>query len=273
MTIPSLATAQGWPARAARGSAIVAAIDNVAPKQPARFAAWGRTISEAPYPTALAPLDDPPDPGAPPVAKMPAAVDERVRQSVVKVQGQACSQIQEGSGWVVEPHLVITNAHVVAGERNTLVTDPQGGHPHDATVVAFDARRDLAVLSVPNLDAPALVRARGKAGAIGAVYGHPGGNALRPAPARIGEEIRASGSDIYRSSSDVIRHVFILAADLHPGDSGAPLVNQSGAVMGVAFAIDPAKSGTAYALTDAEIDPVLQMVTGRRVSTGGCLVG
>jgi S1-C subfamily serine protease len=273
MTIPSLATAEGWPARAARGSAIVAAIDDVAPEQPARFAAWGRSISEAPYPTALAPLDDPPDPGNPPAPVMPADVDTRVRRSVVKVWGQACSQIQEGSGFVAEPGLVVTNAHVVAGERDTKVTDPADGARNlDATVVAFDPRRDIAVLSVPDLDAPALPRGRGSAGTLGAVYGHPGGQALQSAPARIGEEIKAVGTDIYRTS-EVTRHVFILAAALRPGDSGAPLVDRTGAVLGVAFAIDPAHADTAYAVTNSEVLPVLQQVTDVPQHTGNCLVG
>ena len=201
MTIPSLATAQGWPARAARGSAVIGAIDDVAPKQPDRFAAWGLAISQAPYPAALAPLDDPPDPGDPPKVDIPFDVDQRVRRSVVKVQGHACSQIQEGSGWVAAPHLVVTNAHVVAGESATHVSDPANDdHLLDATVVAFDPRRDLAVLRVADLDAPALPRAPGSRGTTGAVYGHPGGLALQQAPARIGEEIRASGTDIYRTS-------------------------------------------------------------------------
>jgi S1-C subfamily serine protease len=273
MTIPSLATADGWPARAARGSAIVGVIDDFAPTQPARFAAWGRSISEAPYPTALAPLDDPPDPGNPPAPVMPAAVDRLVRKSVVKVWGQACSQIQEGSGFVAAKNLVVTNAHVVAGEREVKVTDPADSTRNlDATVVAFDPRRDLAVLSVPDLDAPALARARGSAGTTGAVYGHPGGQALQAAPARIGEEIQALGTDIYRTGR-VTRHVFILAAELRPGDSGAPLVDRTGAVLGVAFAIDPAHHDTAYAVTNDELLPVLRTVTGEPQRTGGCLQG
>ncbi len=178
MTIPSLATAEGWPARAARGSAIVGWVQHVAPKQPDRFAAWGLKISEAPYPSALGPLDTPPDPGEPPEQVVSAAVDARVRQSVVKVTGLACSQIQEGSGWVVEPGLIVTNAHVVAGERLTKIEDVRGVQ-YDATVVAFDPRRDIAVLSAPSFDGRPLNMAQGKVNENGAVYGHPQGGPLR----------------------------------------------------------------------------------------------
>jgi S1-C subfamily serine protease len=271
MTIPSLTTAEGWPARVSRSSAVVSWVDNLAPRQPARFAAWGRRISEAPYPTALGPLDDPPDPGRPPNIALSTEVDRRVRESIVKVTGDACSQTQAGSGWVAAPGLVVTNAHVVAGETTTRVEDANRV-PHDAEVVAFDADRDIAVLRVADLDARKLPLATAKVHDIGAVYGHPGGKDLRVAPARIGEEIVASGTDIYRTKQHVRRRVFVLAARLHPGDSGAPLVNTAGAVVGVAFAIDPAHGGTAYAVTDKEVTPVLREVSSEPVNTGDCLV-
>ena len=162
LVIPSLATAQGWPARMARDSWMVAAIQRVAPRQPAKFAAWGLAISEAPYPSALGPLDKPPDPGNGCRRKScrrrstPAC---GVRS--VKVTGNACHQIQDGSGWVAAPGIVVTNAHVVAGERSTTVIDATGSRR--AVVVAFDPVRDLAVLSVPQLyGAPLALGTRGR---------------------------------------------------------------------------------------------------------------
>jgi S1-C subfamily serine protease len=273
MTIPSLATAKGWPARMARGSLVVEEIDRLAPEQPARFAAWGRAVSEAPYPAALGPLDDPPDPGAPPLITMSPVVDARVRAAVVKVTGRACRQIQDGSGWAVAPDLVVTNAHVVAGERDTRVEDVDG-RMHDATVVAFDPKRDLAVLSVPGLAVTPLPLASGEVGTVGAVYGHPGGGPLQASPARVGEEILAVGTDIYRTGSSR-RSVYVLAAELEPGDSGGALVDARGSVIGVAFAIDPGRDATSYALTDAEIRPVVENARGRGLApadTGRCLV-
>jgi uncharacterized membrane protein required for colicin V production len=256
MVIPSLATAKGWPARLARGSTIVAAIERWAPRQPARFAAWGRAISDAPYPSALGPLQTPPNPGPPPGTSITAAVDTRVRASTVLVTGRACNTIQEGSGWIAAPGLVVTNAHVVAGEAATTVQD-ESGSAMPATVIAFDPVRDVAVLDVP------------------ALTGHPGGGALQASPARVGAEILAVGTDIYRTGTSR-RHVYVLAAALAPGDSGGALVNRSGEIIGMAFAIDPGRNATAYALTDAEIRPVIRQVLERDptpVATGRCLVG
>lgn len=271
LVIPSLATAQGWPARMARDSWMVAAIQRLAPRQPARFAAWGLAISEAPYPSALDPLANPPNPGSVPTTLLSVAVDATVRRSIVKVSGEACNQIQDGSGWVAGPGLVVTNAHVVAGERSTTVIDATGTTLR-AIVVEFDPVRDLAILSVPKLDAPTLGIATGSRGDDDVVYGHPRGGQLTPAPARIGAEILAVGTNIYRTSTSR-RQVFVLAAALAPGDSGGALVNQTGAVVGVAFAIDPGRGGTAYALTDAEVRPVLARANPNALAdTGHCLV-
>ena len=272
LVIPSLATAQGWPARMARNSIVVAAIQDVAPRQPARFAAWGLAISDAPYPSALNPLANPPDPGKAPTTKLTAAVDATVRNSIVKVTGNACDEIQDGSGWVASPGIVVTDAHVVAGERSTTVID-RTGVTYTAIVIEFDPVRDLAILSVPKLRAAPLTLATGSVGEVGAVYGHPGGGPLTAAPARIGEEILAVGTNIYRTASSR-RHVFVLAAALAPGDSGGALVNRDGAVVGVAFAIDPGHSGTSYALTNAEVRPALSAALGTNAvaDTGSCLV-
>jgi S1-C subfamily serine protease len=271
LVIPSLATAQGWPARMARNSFLVATIQKVAPHQPSLFASWGLAISEAPYPSALNPLETPPDPGTAPTAQLDPAVDATVRASIVKVTGNACHQIQDGSGWVAAPGIVVTNAHVVAGERSTTVID-ETGKRWTAIVVNFDPVRDLAILSVPHFAAAPLPLATGSVGDIGAVYGHPGGGPLKANPSRIGEEILAVGTTIYRTSSSR-RHVFVLAAALAPGDSGGALVNQNGAVVGVAFAIDPGRSATSYALTNEEVRPALAAAASSKVAdTGSCLV-
>jgi S1-C subfamily serine protease len=271
---PALASAPGWTARAVRGSAIVRGVERVAPSPPDSVAALGRLVGDAPFPEVFERLTSS-DAGPPPGSGLAAAVAERVASSVVRVEGQACDEIQQGSGWVAAGGLVVTNAHVVAGERSTSVFTTDGRNL-DATVVAFDPRVDLAVLRVQSADLPTLPRATAEVDDSGAVFGHPRGGALREAPARIAQEIDARGTDIYRTGSTE-RDVFVLAAELQPGDSGGPLVDSRGRVVGVAFAIDPSTDTTAFALTTKEVDGVLDPVTHTGstvpVSTGACLVG
>ncbi len=271
LVLPALTSAPGWPARAAQGSEIASTIEQVAPEPPKSLRELGRMVAEAPYPEVFSPDDGPADVGTPPQAVIPAAVDARVRAAIVRVEGRACDQIQDGTGFVIRPGLVATNAHVVAGEPTTSVFIANGDRLA-ARVVRFDPRRDLAILAVDNLRVAPLSIGKGSAGLVGAVYGHPGGGDLRAAPARIAEEIDARGTDIYRTTP-TSRDVFVLAAQLAPGDSGAPLVDQAGRAVGVAFAIDPGREGTAYALTSAELQHALAAISDRTVETGSCLVG
>ena len=277
MVIPSLATAKGWPARMARGSAIVAAIQRWAPEQPARFAAWGRAISDAPFPSALGTLQSPPNPGPPPAATIAARGRPRASApSTVKVTGRRATSIQEGSGWVAAPGLVVTNAHVVAGEHATTVRGRNG--PLDArdASIAFDPVRDVAVLD--GARAPQRDRCRSSTGPSARSArstGIPAAARCRPHRTAWATRSSRSGTDIYRTGSSR-RNVYVLASRLAPGDSGGALVNLDGNVIGMAFAIDPGRSATAYALTDAEVrtgaDAPRQRSTRTRVDTGGCLV-
>lgn len=283
MLLPSLAVAAGWPARATRDSRIVEIIDTVAPTPPDAFARWGRAVANAPYPSALDPLDAPPDPGDPPRGSVPEALVARVRPSVVQITGIACRNVQDGSGFVARDEVVVTNAHVVAGETATSVIDA-AGRRLGATVISFDPERDLAVLHVDGLDAAPLplgqptsdrpASDRPASDRPAAVFGFPGGGAMQATPARVGDTITARGTDIYRRGSST-RSVVVLAARLEPGDSGAAVVDDGGVVLGVAFAIDPGSKATAYALAPEEVEAVLapiETVTAPRpVGTGRCL--
>jgi S1-C subfamily serine protease len=271
LLLPALTSAPGWPARAAAGSTIASTIERVGPEPPPSLRELGRMVAEAPFPEVFSPSDRPGDVGAPPQLVLAPAADHRVRNAVVRVEGQACSQIQDGTGFTVGHNLIATNAHVVAGEDSTVVFLPDGER-RAARVVRFDPRRDLALLSVPDLGLAPLKLGDAAAGMVGAVYGHPGGGPLRPTPARIAEQIDARGTDIYRTTP-TSRAVFVLASQLAPGDSGAPLVDQTGTAVGVAFAIDPTAGTTAYALTNDELRPVLANVPTRTADTGSCLVG
>ena len=273
LLLPSMADVPGWPAQQARGSAIARRVDQFAPKPPDTLQALRRLVGRrtsrrcstscglrpwlAPPPTGLA---------------LSAAVQERVKVSTVKVEGEACHRIQEGSGFAAAPDTVITNAHVVAGvTRNLHVLKPGTVRTLPATVVVFDPDRDLAVLRVPGLGDQPLPLGNGHRGEDGAVFGHPGGvDALRIATARIEDQVKALGRDLY-DSHQTRRDVFILASDLHPGDSGGALVDATGNVVGVAFAIAPDRAGTAYALTSTEIRAVMAVPRGGAVSTRSCL--
>ena len=191
----------------------------------------------------------------------------------MKVEGQACDRIQEGTGFVAADGLVVTNAHVIAGESRTRI-ETSDGRQLATTVVAFDPNRDLAVLRVPGLGLPALTEGEGHVDDRGALFGHPGGGALRQAPVRIAEQILARGTNISRTAPTE-REVFVLAAVTAPGDSGAPVVDAEGRVMGVMFAYDISRQTTAYALTRTELDavlgPVLAGTAPASPDTGECL--
>jgi S1-C subfamily serine protease len=273
MLLPALAHAPGWPARAAHGSVIVRAVDRFGPEPPRSLVKLGREVADAPFPDVFDLHDRPADAGPPPPTGLAPAVAARVERSVVKVEGRACALIQQGSGFVVADDLVVTNAHVVAGETQTTVLTTEG-RTIDAVVVAFDPDRDLAVLRLAVLGLDVLERADADVGDSGAVIGYPGGGSQHESPARIAEEIEAQGTDIY-GDARTVRDVFVLAAALAPGDSGGALFDERGRVVGMAFAVDPGDADTAYALTRAEVDHIIDRAVNAStpVSTGPCLVG
>jgi S1-C subfamily serine protease len=265
-----MADVPGWFATQARSSTVARFVDERFPEPPDTVDTLRRLVGEDQFPRVFDALERAPDLGPPPTStNIPQPVVDAVVPSTVKVRGAACRRIQEGSGFVVGPGLVVTNAHVVAGEDETIVQRSDGTEVR-ASVVAFDPNRDLAVLSAGDLGRPALRRSSIEEGGVGAVFGHPGGGALRAAPFSVGEAVTATGTDIYdRNRTE--RHVLILASGLRPGDSGAALIDPTGAVVGVAFAIAPDRPGVAYALDMEELDPVLAGNLTAPVDTGPCL--
>ena len=270
LLLPVLGETSGWLGRAVRGSAVVQALDQRVPPPPDTAGALREVVGEGPFPDVFESLRPTPDVGPPPPASgLDQATAQRVAASVVRVDGAACERIQQGTGWVVGDELVVTNAHVVAGEPETRVQRDDGDRLR-AEVVAFDPRRDLAVLRVPGLDRPALPLAGASPGDVGGVFGHPGGDPLRIAPAAVARELEATGRDIY-GAPGADRQVLELAAALAPGDSGAPLVDPGGTVRGVVFAIATDRADVAYALTAAEVEAVLGRDLSRAVATGDCV--
>jgi S1-C subfamily serine protease len=269
--LPLMADVPGWFAAQARSSALASWVDERFPEPPDTVDTLRQLVGEEQFGRVFSDVfARAPDLGPPPTSSnIPQAVVDAVVPSTVKVEGIACSRIQEGSGFVVGPGLVVTNAHVVAGEEETRVQRSDGSEVR-ARVVAFDPSRDLAVLRADDLDRPALARGTAPVGTVGAVFGHPGGGPLRAAPFAVGQSITANGTDIYDDAA-TSRHVLVLSADLQPGDSGAALVDAAGRAVGVAFAIAPDRDGVAYALAMDEVEAVLQGDLTATVDTGGCL--
>jgi S1-C subfamily serine protease len=271
LLLPAIADVPGTVSREARNSSIARFVDRVAPPPPDTLQALRRLVGDTTFPRVFTALRPAPVIGPPPASTgIDQAVIDRVTASTVQVTGEACNRVQEGSGFAAGPDLVVTNAHVVAGERRTDVVRPDGRKMR-ATVVHFDSDRDLAVLQVAGLGQQPLAVATARVGTRGAVFGHPNGQPqLRIAPAAVRQRVDAVGRDLYDSHS-TRRDVFVLASDLRPGDSGGALVDVNGAVVGVAFAIAPDRPGTSYALTSRELNRALAAPRRVGASTGPCL--
>ncbi|HEX2039922.1 MAG TPA: MarP family serine protease [Acidimicrobiales bacterium] len=271
LLLPAIADVPGTVSRQARGSVLARLIDRNAPRAPDTLQALRRLVGDTNFPRVFNALEPAPATGPPPASTgLSQTVLDRVSASTVKVTGEACNRVQEGSGFAAGPDTIVTNAHVVAGERTTTVMRPDGRKLR-ATVQYFDPDRDLAVLRVAGLGQPPLGITTARVGQRGAVFGHPGGrDPLRIAPAAIRQRVDAVGRDLY-DSHNTRRDVFILASDLRPGDSGGALVNANGAVVGVAFAIAPDRPGTAYALTSRELSAALAAPRQATANTGRCL--
>lgn len=270
LLIPVMGSATGWMAREATGSSIARALDSGLPDPPDAMQTLRVFVGEGAFPEVFEGLRETPDVGPPPEGTgLSQEVTDRVAASVVLVEGHGCERIQNGSGFVVGEELVLTNAHVVAGQDNIEVRRADGTQLV-ADLVSFDPRRDLAVLSVPGIDRPALALAGTSPGASVGVFGHPGGEPLRIAPARVAAELAAVGRDIY-GGAGAQRQVLELAAELRPGDSGAPVVDASGTVVGVVFAVATDRGDVAYALSTGEVEAALAAGRTAGTSSGACV--
>jgi S1-C subfamily serine protease len=182
---------------------------------------------------------------------------EQARRAIVKVQGNApaCRKRIEGSGFVYSAHHVMTNAHVVAGVTEELRVTDADGRLHDARVVLYNPDRDIAVLYVPDLDAPRLqfdYTAKSQDDAIIAGFPKDRGFTARAARVRVVQEARAP--DIYHRH-EVKRQVYAIRGLVQPGNSGGPLLTPTGKVYGVIFAAATDQPETGYALTAKEVAP------------------
>lgn len=268
LLLPTLAEVPGQISREARSSTFARVIATAAPAPPDALQALRRLVGDTQFPRVFSALKPSLDAGPPPAESglTQQTLDAAVA-STVKIEGPACGRIQEGSGFVAAPDVVVTNAHVVAGEPRTTVID-RSGRRVNATVVNFDPDRDLAVLQVDVNEAP-LAIGRGATGTRGAVLGYPGGGPLVVSPFEVRDAVTAVGRDLY-DRHGTRRQVLILASSLAPGDSGGALVDPAGRIVGVAFAIAPDRPGTAYALSTTELQAALSAPRAP-ADTGPCL--
>ena len=249
------------------------------PPIPTVFAGVERFLAQNGFPIVFAGL--PPQTAAPvslPTDASARAAVLRAEGSTVQVAGTGCGVIQEGSGFVVAPGLVVTNAHVVAGIAAPAVIDADGRHA--TTVVLFDPRLDIAVLRVHGLtDAGSAVDSAVVArGTTGVVLGYPGGGPLTPRKAGVAAAFEAVGLDIY-GSSQTTREIYQLDAVVQPGNSGGPLVASGdpgladGTVIGVVFARSTANANVGYALAMPAVSAEVARAQTEKhaVSTGSCV--
>lgn len=267
---PLMASTSGWVAAATRSSTLTRAVTDHLPPPPPSLQNLERSLANGNFPKLFADLVPAPDvPDAPEGSPITAEQLQRLAASAIKVQGESCSMVQSGSGFSVGAGLWVTNAHVVAGTSEVNLTTARGANGTGRTVM-FDPELDLAIVHSAEVDAPALDLADDAAGAQGLVLGFPGGGEFDPSPFLVGDEITATGYDIYDRSL-VRRHLLVLASELQPGDSGSAVVDADGAVVGVAVAVAPDRPGVAYALDATDVTERLSDARSEPVDTGPCI--
>ncbi len=254
---PAMSEVPGALARQVRQSVLLAAIDDATPCPPDTVTALRRVVGNTRFPQVFEDLRPAPEVGPPPESfAMSQEVLDRVTASTVNIESFGCGSRFEGSGFAVEPGIVVTNAHVVTGTDELRIRRPDGTL-REASVLAFDPRRDLAVLSVDRLEQQPLALAEPQVGTDGATVGYPGGqDTPRAAPASIRDDRQVVGRDIY-GRERTQRRVLFTSARLRQGDSGSPLVDQAGNVVGVVFAVAPDDPDLAYALHVEELRAIL----------------
>jgi hypothetical protein len=220
-----------------------------------------------PFPSISGPSAD----VAPPNAKTARDPDVAAAgRSVVRVLGTACGLGVQGSGWVAGNGIVVTNAHVVAGQSDTTVQAGGKGSGLDAHAVWFDPRNDLSILRVPGLSGVRALRMNvgAKPGTSGAVLGFPENGPYDVEPARLGQTARVVTQDAY-GRGPVQRQITSLRGLVRPGNSGGPVVDASGRVLATIFAAATSRRRTGYGVPDSLVRDALWKAHGR-VGTGPC---
>ena len=254
-------------------SRVLTAVDQLTPpvidNLPARLAA---TLSESGLPPLVSPFTGAREVEPPNILIDDTAMVDRVRPSVVYVLADApqCSRRLMGSGFVISPDTILTNAHVVAGTDTVHVETVNG--TVEATVVFYDPDTDLAVLHSAGLDLPALQWAEDAAstGDDAVVMGFPEGGPFEARPVRIRDKIIVNGPNIY-ATTRVDREAYSLRGTIRHGNSGGPLLTTDGDVLGVIFGTAVEESETGYALSADEVISTIGEFSTAAVDTGACV--
>ncbi|MFC4943354.1 MarP family serine protease [Pseudonocardia sp. GCM10023141] len=264
-----------------RGSQVLRAVDGVMPAGAKQLPNELRQLLDSSgFPDVLSPFANTPitEVGPPDATLAQAPIVADVATSVLKIRGRApsCAKQLEGSGFVIGPQLVLTNAHVVAGTNDTGVeVKNRRGKTVElaAEVVLYNPSVDVAVLRVPDLDVNPLVFEPKPAspGDDAIVLGYPLDGPFTITPARVRQNIKLKGPDIY-DSGEVTRDVYTLRAKVQSGNSGGPVISPSGRVIGVVFgaAVDDPETG--FVLTVDQVAAAVQAAPKltREVGTGSC---
>jgi S1-C subfamily serine protease len=209
------------------------------------------------------PRVEPPDP-----ALLNAPAVRAARAGVLRITGSACGLGVSGSGWVIAPETVVTNAHVVAGMDDARV-DRRDGAYRDATVIAFDPEDDVAILRVPGLQARPLPAVEPRAGTAVAILGYPENGDFAATPGRIGQTSVVLTEDAY-GRGPVERQITTLRGEVRRGNSGGPAVDFSGRVQTTIFASRVGVDGQGYGVPTRLVRETLAGARGT-VDTGPCV--
>jgi uncharacterized membrane protein required for colicin V production len=264
-------------ARDVRRSEVLGMVDNIIPMDAHKLTGQIEAMfTDTGFPdvfTGLGP--EPVQPVGPPdsaIVRRDGVVE--AASQTVKVIGDApsCDISLEGSGFPFAPNRIMTNAHVVAGVRNPEVLVGGSGETFPAEVVYFDPALDVAVLAVPDLPVdPLQFSLEVERGESVAIIGYPEDGPLTATPGRVRDVQSARGLDIY-SDDAVVREIIAMRADVRPGNSGGPVVDRTGDVVGVVFASSADRDDTGYALTARQVAPAVTAGVSAtdEVSTRGC---
>jgi S1-C subfamily serine protease len=212
------------------------------------------------------------DPVAVPTDARTAAIAKAATRSTAMISSRACSSLITGTGAIIAPGYLVTNAHVIAGA--TTIRAKIGSTIVDATPVLFDPDFDIAVLHVAHLDGPTLRFANVDPvrGRLGAALGYAGGGPLVLLPAAVAGDYPATGRDIY-GRGRITRDILELRAGVEPGDSGGPFILEDGTIGGIVFAESRTDPLVGYALTPTSVAVRIAPALGRtsQVGVGDCL--